>query len=58
MNADLILKSNSIFLGKGQPISGVVAVAGGRIAYVGPADQPPPPAPAQTPRSLNWGASG
>ncbi|WP_418972809.1 amidohydrolase [Allofournierella sp.] len=42
MNADLILKSNSIFLGKGQPISGVVAVAGGRIAYVGPADQAPP----------------
>lgn len=37
MNADLILKSNSIFLGKGQPISGIVAVAVGRIAYVGPA---------------------
>lgn len=56
MNADLILKSNSIFLGKGQPISGIVAVAVGRIAYVGPADQAPP-SPAQTPGSLNWAAS-
>ena len=45
MNADLILKSNSIFLGKGQPISGIVAVAVGRIAYVGPADQAPPHRP-------------
>lgn len=39
MKADLILKSSSIFTGKGQPISGAVAAAGNKIVYVGPADK-------------------